>query len=230
MWDSYHRHWTAQTIQVTVNQDTTEVSNDTTTEPGIKFNNPGLSHRPKQNKRVKDINDVKNLARLILFVVFSTVSLVYSVHAPWTILEDKTILLQRAKVVFKFACFFFAIYMTIIQVARYLEDKDAPVIKYRKYNQAPRDKYPTFSICFKGTHLYWYHDEKIFDSYGVTESKYEKIQWRNNMDEYNAWCEGKTGYPIVDAGMRQMYETGWMHNRIRMVVAVSYTHLRAHET
>lgn len=49
--------------------------------------------------------------------------------------------------------------------------------------------------------------------------KYDGIQWRNNEAEFKAWCEGKTGYPIVDAGMRQLNETGWMHNRVRMVVA-----------
>ncbi len=48
---------------------------------------------------------------------------------------------------------------------------------------------------------------------------YDKIQWRNNQAEFQAWCEGKTGYPLVDAGMRQLNETGWMHNRVRMVVA-----------
>lgn len=48
---------------------------------------------------------------------------------------------------------------------------------------------------------------------------YDGIQWRNNEDEFNRWCEGKTGYPLVDAGMRQLNETGFMHNRVRMVVA-----------
>ena len=49
--------------------------------------------------------------------------------------------------------------------------------------------------------------------------KYDHIQWRNNEVEFERWCEGKTGYPIVDAGMRQLNETGYMHNRVRMVVA-----------
>lgn len=51
------------------------------------------------------------------------------------------------------------------------------------------------------------------------KSKYEKIKWRNNMDEFNAWCKGKTGYPIVDAGMRELNKTGFMHNRVRMITA-----------
>lgn len=45
------------------------------------------------------------------------------------------------------------------------------------------------------------------------------IQWRNDPDEFTAWCEGRTGYPIVDAGMRQLAQTGWMHNRVRMITA-----------
>jgi deoxyribodipyrimidine photo-lyase len=48
--------------------------------------------------------------------------------------------------------------------------------------------------------------------------KYDRIDWRNNENEFKAWCEGKTGYPLVDAGMRQLNETGFMHNRVRMVV------------
>jgi deoxyribodipyrimidine photo-lyase len=49
--------------------------------------------------------------------------------------------------------------------------------------------------------------------------EYDKIKWRNNEKEFSAWCEGKTGYPIVDAGMRELNETGYMHNRVRMIVA-----------
>jgi deoxyribodipyrimidine photo-lyase len=45
------------------------------------------------------------------------------------------------------------------------------------------------------------------------------IVWGNNPKWFQAWCEGKTGYPIVDAAMRQLNETGWMHNRLRMIVA-----------
>ncbi|MBA4299237.1 MAG: deoxyribodipyrimidine photolyase [Cyclobacterium sp.] len=48
---------------------------------------------------------------------------------------------------------------------------------------------------------------------------YDLIPWRNNEMEFQAWCEGKTGFPIVDAGMRELNTTGYMHNRVRMVVA-----------
>ena len=49
--------------------------------------------------------------------------------------------------------------------------------------------------------------------------KYERIEWEHNEIHFNAWCEGKTGYPLVDAGMRELNTTGFMHNRVRMVVA-----------
>tara|TARA_R110002072_G_scaffold23949_1_gene81876 strand:+ start:53692 stop:54993 length:1302 start_codon:yes stop_codon:yes gene_type:complete len=51
------------------------------------------------------------------------------------------------------------------------------------------------------------------------KSKYDRIEWRNNKDEFEKWKEGETGYPLVDAGMRQINATGYMHNRVRMVVA-----------
>ncbi|MAN26745.1 MULTISPECIES: cryptochrome/photolyase family protein [Mesonia] len=50
------------------------------------------------------------------------------------------------------------------------------------------------------------------------KKKYDRIEWRNNKTEFNKWKEGKTGYPLVDAGMRQLNESGFMHNRVRMVV------------
>ena len=49
--------------------------------------------------------------------------------------------------------------------------------------------------------------------------KYRDMKWQNNESYFQAWCEGKTGYPIIDAGMRQLKQTGWMHNRVRMIVA-----------
>lgn len=48
---------------------------------------------------------------------------------------------------------------------------------------------------------------------------YDNIVWRNNETEFEKWCEGKTGYPIVDAGMRELNATGFMHNRVRMITA-----------
>jgi deoxyribodipyrimidine photo-lyase len=49
--------------------------------------------------------------------------------------------------------------------------------------------------------------------------EYDRIQWVNNEEQFNAWCSGETGFPLVDAGMRELNATGYMHNRVRMVVA-----------
>lgn len=48
---------------------------------------------------------------------------------------------------------------------------------------------------------------------------YDNIAWRNNLNEFELWCKGETGYPMVDAGMKELNQTGYMHNRVRMVVA-----------
>ncbi len=66
-------------------------------------------------------------------------------------------------------------------------------------------------------HMILYHFPHAATS--AFKPKYEAIPWRNNEQEFEAWCEGKTGYPIVDAGMRELNATGFMHNRVRMITA-----------
>jgi deoxyribodipyrimidine photo-lyase len=51
------------------------------------------------------------------------------------------------------------------------------------------------------------------------KEKYDKIVWENNLEYFDKWCKGETGFPIVDAGIREMNETGFMHNRARLIVA-----------
>jgi deoxyribodipyrimidine photo-lyase len=51
------------------------------------------------------------------------------------------------------------------------------------------------------------------------KKEYDRIEWRQNEEEFEKWCKGQTGYPIVDAGMRELSETGFMHNRVRMITA-----------
>lgn len=48
--------------------------------------------------------------------------------------------------------------------------------------------------------------------------QYDRIEWRNDENDFKKWCAGETGYPLVDAGMRELNETGFMHNRVRMLV------------
>ena len=54
---------------------------------------------------------------------------------------------------------------------------------------------------------------------GAYRDAFKNFPWQDNEEHFQAWCEGKTGYPIVDAAMRQLNELGWMHNRCRMIVA-----------
>jgi deoxyribodipyrimidine photo-lyase len=62
-----------------------------------------------------------------------------------------------------------------------------------------------------------YHYPFVKDS--NFKKKYDNVIWRNDQTEFQNWCDGKTGYPIVDAGMRELNQTGYMHNRVRMIVA-----------
>jgi len=63
--------------------------------------------------------------------------------------------------------------------------------------------------------ILWHFPHTVDQSF---KPKYDRIQWRNDETNFKAWCKGKTGYPLVDAGMRELNETGFMHNRVRMVV------------
>ncbi|WP_373058705.1 deoxyribodipyrimidine photo-lyase [Zunongwangia sp. H14] len=60
-----------------------------------------------------------------------------------------------------------------------------------------------------------YNPQTVTDAF---KEKYDRINWRNNKKEFQLWKEGKTGFPLVDAGMRQLNEIGFMHNRVRMLV------------
>lgn len=63
--------------------------------------------------------------------------------------------------------------------------------------------------------ILWHYPHTVQKSF---KPKYEAIEWRNNEDDFKRWCDGKTGYPLVDAGMRELNKTGFMHNRVRMLV------------
>jgi deoxyribodipyrimidine photo-lyase len=62
----------------------------------------------------------------------------------------------------------------------------------------------------------WHEPRLVHECF---KTEYEHIRWRNNESEFERWCAGQTGYPIVDAGMRELNETGFMHNRVRMITA-----------
>jgi len=74
-------------------------------------------------------------------------------------------------------------------------------------------------IIWRDFYRHLMFDEQKLSKNQCFQEKYNAIQWLDNNLLFEAWCEGKTGYPIVDAAMRQLNQTGWMHNRLRMVVA-----------
>ena len=63
--------------------------------------------------------------------------------------------------------------------------------------------------------ILWHFPQTIKKSF---KPKYDRILWKNNENDFDAWCKGETGYPLVDAGMRELNTTGFMHNRVRMLV------------
>jgi deoxyribodipyrimidine photo-lyase len=65
-------------------------------------------------------------------------------------------------------------------------------------------------------HIHYHYPQVHGSSF---RPEYDRIAWENDASAFAAWCEGQTGYPVVDAAMRQLVETGWMHNRARMIVA-----------
>lgn len=93
-----------------------------------------------------------------------------------------------------------------------------------------REVYQTIINEFGSTHtlineLYWrdffthiaYHYPHVFGN--AFHKQYQTLNWEDNDEKFAAWCEGRTGFPIVDAGMRELNTTGFMHNRVRMITA-----------
>ena len=75
--------------------------------------------------------------------------------------------------------------MTKTQIIRFIENEDSSAITFKRFNQSPEDKYPTFSLCFKGAPLSWYHDDLIFSRFGLTSSRYAKTLEGKQTYKYN---------------------------------------------
>jgi len=112
-------------------------------------------------------------------------------------------------------------------------EKDATthLSAYLKFTDiSPREAYHKIADSLGKHHeliraLYWrdffshiaFFFPHVFE--GAFHKKYDRIKWSYDKKDFARWCEGKTGFPIVDAGMRELNETGFMHNRVRMIVA-----------
>ena len=90
-------------------------------------------------------------------------------------MEQPKLLLGRTKVIFTLVCSFAALYMTLTQIVRYAENKDSSSISYKQFNQTPKDKYPTFTICLNGIDIYWPNAMKVFRDFGMSTEQYAKV-------------------------------------------------------
>lgn len=87
---------------------------------------------------------------------------------------------------------------------------------YKKKKTA-RDKFFSELIWREFYYHILYHNPRVETE--AFHKEYKSLKWKNDKKQFKAWKEGKTGFPIVDAGMRELKTTGWMHNRVRMIVA-----------
>ncbi|MFB3388950.1 cryptochrome/photolyase family protein [Flavobacterium sp. LAR06] len=123
----------------------------------------------------------------------------------------------------------------LTQIANYKETRDFPALDSTSY-LSPHLRFGTVSIRklvnWANRKNQTFLSELIWREFFIQilfnfpncvnhnfKSAYDGIQWSNNEDDFKRWCSGTTGYPMVDAGIRQLNETGYMHNRVRMVVA-----------
>ena len=88
-------------------------------------------------------------------------------------MDEPKILMDRLAFIFHLICFCLAMYMTGLLIHRYCENNDNSVLVINEYNKNPSDKYPTFSICFKGTEFQWNHDIHIFNAYALNGTQYQ---------------------------------------------------------
>jgi deoxyribodipyrimidine photo-lyase len=131
-----------------------------------------------------------------------------------------------------------AVLSRIQDFKNYHEERDVPAREattglspHHKFGTiSVRETYHAVSAAHGSSHtlireLYWrdfftyiaFHFPHVFK--GCFNRQYDELGWENNEEWFAAWVEGRTGFPIVDAGMRQLKETGFMHNRVRMIVA-----------
>ena len=92
--------------------------------------------------------------------------------------------MSRLWVIFDAICFLLAVYMTLIIVRRFLEDRSKRSIDYKKYAEIPEDQYPAFSICLKEDGLYRYNDVAIYKAYGIYRAEYQMMLQGNRAFKY----------------------------------------------
>lgn len=96
------------------------------------------------------------------------------------------------------------------EVCRYMDDGRFAI------NEASATTFLSQIVWREFSYVLLYHNPDLAsENYN---GDFRHMPWRDSDEDYRRWCRGQTGYPIVDAGMRQLWQTGWMHNRVRMIV------------
>ena len=174
LFDYQKGYWVAQKVQGNESIDGSRSAAINNTPKNVK-SKTAVECRKNGGPKYLHTNTKTMDAKLLFFASLLSAFLFYFFHSPRKIIRNPLILLGRMRNIFSFLCFFLALYMTITQVDRYLQNNDASEISYRTFNQSPRDKYPTISICFKGHKLYWYHDIPLFSNFGITSTQYDLL-------------------------------------------------------
>lgn len=131
-----------------------------------------------------------------------------------------------------------AVLKSIKDFREYEEQRNLPAVRgttllapHHKFGTVSiRESYHAVAAAFGAGHtlireLYWrdffthigFHFPHVFE--GAFHKMYDALSWNDDPALFDAWCRGRTGFPIVDAGMRELVQTGFMHNRVRMIVA-----------
>ena len=131
------------------------------------------THETKQNWYDFNKINLKVLAGVVTAIAVT--SLLYLMIFPKMVLKDPMILWNRILVIFDVICFLLALCMTLKNIGRFHEDKNATVITYKKLGHTIEDKYPSFSLCFEGNNLYRFNESAIFTAYGIHLSDYERM-------------------------------------------------------
>lgn len=90
-------------------------------------------------------------------------------------MKEPKILLTRLEKIFQVCCFFLAVYWITYFSSQYAENRDTTFISMKTFNARPEDKYPAFTICFKGSNFHWLREENIFDSFGINSVQLEAM-------------------------------------------------------
>ena len=118
--------------------------------------------------------------------------------------------------------------MTVTQIVRYLENRDAPTITYRRFNRTPRDRYPTYSVCLHGSSIYWYHDVLLYNTFGTTSEQFVEtlkgVGWRY---EYNSTSRLYTKSPMFFSNHSKLDFTEFTIDPVDIFLGVEFLALNS---